>query len=726
MVKIKSGALSYCQSTVFYMQFNLRNFISNLCLFRCKMSETRSRTSSGSSGHGDSAGHLLQCPLCSAPYDEYQHEAKLLSCHHSMCLGCAQQLAIDRPAFKCPLCRKKTTVPAKGVSALQTNFYVSSVRDIVVPGAPAAESCPKHSGQPLLFFCETCMQPICMNCTVLDHEKSAGHIIKDITDTLKLHTEILQAKVHKAERSIADKQNTLQCLRTEMGTLETTKSVAFERLNETFVQLQTKLEGRKKAVMKELEDLYTARKQEIVEKAQSLKVEAKQLQNINQGYQDMMAAGNPVKIVKAATDIDAMKQFEAMCQGGVGTKETKGFLEWKYEKGLVPCVEAISKFGEVRAAKALPGQIDVGVPHCTAGIATGIKVEILSLEGNELDGLPITVNITGPNETKLSNKVSSQGNGVYLVRFRPQLPGPHTIHLMFLGHPLGNFSKAFVVESNNPVQVIGSEGKKEGQLFHPTSVCLGPNNMIYVADMGNKRIHMFDLEGGSAGTFTVGSSKATTYDIAINAATQELFCTKVAPDGETGRMTANSVRLFGLDGEKRRQFINRAMLNALFITVNSKGWIICTDAADNCAYIYTKEGTVLKKFGTPGTDPGQFQFPAAICVNKKDEIFIVDTRNHRIQMFQPDGNFLSQFGTHGSEPGQLFSPRGISVDDQGNILVADSQNRIQIFRTDGTFVTLIDSHSDPISEPYNMTVTSDGHVFVADFKNNCIKKFRYM
>ena len=692
------------------------------------MSESKSRSSSsGSNSHLESTGHLLQCPLCSSPYDEYDHEAKLLSCHHSLCLGCAKQLAIDRQAFKCPLCRKKTAVPPKGgVSVLQTNFNVSSVRDIVIPGAPTTESCAKHSGQPLLFFCETCMQPICMNCTVLDHEKSSGHVIKDITETVKLHSEILSSKVHKAEKALTLRQSTLQCLKTEMGTLETTKSVSVDQLHETFTQLQTKLEGRKKALLKEIEETYSTKKQEIVEKAQGIKAEAKELQQVKADYQQAVESGNPIRIVKVATNIEAVRSLELMYQKENNAKETKGFIEWKYDKGLMSFVEAMNNFGEIRTSKPLPGQIDVSVPHCTASIPTNIRVEILSSEGNEIDGLPITVNIAGPNGSQLATKVHNQGKGVYFVRFRPKLPGPHTVHIMLLKQPLGDFSRAFVVESNNPIQVIGGEGKKDGQLFHPTSVLLGPNNQLYVADMGNKRIQMFDLEGHPNGTFGVGSSKATTYDIAINTATEELFCTKVAPDGETGRMVANSVRVFGLDGEKKRQFINRGMINALFITLNSKGWIICSDAADNCVYIYSKEGTVLRKFGSSGTEPGQFRFPSALCVTKNDEIYVSDTRNHRIQIFKPDGNFVKEFGTHGEEPGELFSPRGVAVDDQGNVLVADSQNRIQVFRTDGTFVALIDSQKDPISEPYNMAVTKDGHVYVADFKNNCIKKFKYM
>ena len=150
-----------------------------------------------------------------------------------------------------------------------------------------------------------------------------------------------------------------------------------------------------------------------------------------------------------------------------------------------------------------------------------------------------------------------------------------------------------------------------------------------------------------------------------------------------------------------------------------------TDSVNNCFYIFSKEGNLLKKVGELGEKAGQFNFPSAVCTSKDDTILISDTNNNRVQIFAKNGKFLRQFGGEGHRKGQFRSPRGLAADPQGNILVADSQNRIQVFRSDGSFVSCIDSLGDKINEPYNMAVTKDGHVLVADFKNNCIKKYRY-
>lgn len=62
-------------------------------------------------------------------------------------------------------------------------------------------------------------------------------------------------------------------------------------------------------------------------------------------------------------------------------------------------------------------------------------------------------------------------------------------------------------------------------------------------------------------------------------------------------------------------------------------------------------------------------------------------------LLDPYGNVLHVFGREGSEPGQLKHPRGITTDPQGFILVADSgNNRIQVFRPDGSYVCHFGSH----------------------------------
>ena len=271
---------------------------------------------------------------------------------------------------------------------------------------------------------------------------------------------------------------------------------------------------------------------------------------------------------------------------------------------------------------------------------------------------------------------------------------------------------------------------RQTEMNRPTSVAIcEANGNIYVADMGNKRILIYNAVGELLAQFKIGSNKATAYDIKINAATEELLCTKIG-QGEAGQTQGNTVVVFSLTGERKQHFVNGELRKALFLAVNSKGQIIVTDSSLNGFIIHSKEGVAVKKVGGQGTGQGQFNFPSAVCIGKDDMILVSDTVNNRVQIFSKTGKFLHEFGGKRNDTdddtikGRLFSPRGIAADDRC-VLVADSRNRIQVFKYDGTFLASIQSLGDPIQEPYNMTLTKDGHVLVADFKNNCVKKFRY-
>jgi hypothetical protein len=59
---------------------------------------------------------------------------------------------------------------------------------------------------------------------------------------------------------------------------------------------------------------------------------------------------------------------------------------------------------------------------------------------------------------------------------------------------------------------------------------------------------------------------------------------------------------------------------------------------------------------------------------------VADTGNYRIQKFTPGGLFLNKWGSFGSDSGQFDGPTGLALSPNGNIYVADTINqRIQVF-----------------------------------------------
>ena len=97
------------------------------------------------------------------------------------------------------------------------------------------------------------------------------------------------------------------------------------------------------------------------------------------------------------------------------------------------------------------------------------------------------------------------------------------------------------------------------------------------------------------------------------------------------------------------------------------------------------------------------------------------------QVFDHNGEFLFCFGSNGEGNGQFNAPTGLAVDAQDNILVADWGNsRIQIFDSQGSFLSFVNTVVCPLYGPQGLALTHDGHIVVADSGNHCFKLYKYL
>ncbi len=96
-------------------------------------------------------------------------------------------------------------------------------------------------------------------------------------------------------------------------------------------------------------------------------------------------------------------------------------------------------------------------------------------------------------------------------------------------------------------------------------------------------------------------------------------------------------------------------------------------------------GDVLRTFGSPGGEPGQFKIPNSLCVDAEGFVYVSDTHNWRIQKLTSRGKSVWVKGAPGYLLGQFGRPRGIRVADDGVIYVVDGATEIvQMFDSDGT------------------------------------------
>ncbi|KAK3913719.1 E3 ubiquitin-protein ligase TRIM71 [Frankliniella fusca] len=132
-------------------------------------------------------------------------------------------------------------------------------------------------------------------------------------------------------------------------------------------------------------------------------------------------------------------------------------------------------------------------------------------------------------------------------------------------------------------------------------------------------------------------------------------------------------------------------------------------------------------FGRQGAEDGQFLRPWGICSDRQGRLIVADRSNNRIQVFRPDGTFLFKFGAHGSGPGQFDRPAGVASDAGGRIIVADKDNhRIQIFNAEGQYLHSfgeMGSKNGQFNYPWDVDVNAAGQIIVADTRNHRIQLF---
>ena len=142
--------------------------------------------------------------VCSICTEIFTHP-KLLPCFHTFCLQCLQQYVSSfskDDQFPCPLCRYQATVPEKGVTAFQTNFYIEAraERQVHKEGG-----CCGVCAQQATHSCRECEILLCESCTrchqTLPSSRSHMLINLDKSDDAKLFLEAQTfCEIHKDEK----------------------------------------------------------------------------------------------------------------------------------------------------------------------------------------------------------------------------------------------------------------------------------------------------------------------------------------------------------------------------------------------------------------------------------------------------------------------------------------------------------------------------------------------
>jgi sugar lactone lactonase YvrE len=143
----------------------------------------------------------------------------------------------------------------------------------------------------------------------------------------------------------------------------------------------------------------------------------------------------------------------------------------------------------------------------------------------------------------------------------------------------------------NLIRKMGTAGKKHtltepGQFSVPTNVAVDADGNLYVTDMYNNRVEVFDADG-------------------------------------------NFIRQWGKQGDRPGTFSRPKG-----IAIDADGHVWVADAVQDILQCYTADGQFLMWMGGHGLFPGQFRALAGLYIDKNNRIFTSEQYPGRVQMFR--------------------------------------------------------------------------------------------
>src|SRR5580658_534998 len=172
-----------------------------------------------------------------------------------------------------------------------------------------------------------------------------------------------------------------------------------------------------------------------------------------------------------------------------------------------------------------------------------------------------------------------------------------------------------------PMMVFDRDGNflrswGEGQYPRAHGVHLGPDESIYLTDDGGHFVRKCCLEDG-----------------------------KVLLE-------------LGIPGKPAEYMSGEPFHRCTHTALAPNGDIYVSDGYGNaCVHKYSPDGKLLKSWGEPGTDPGQFNIVHNISCDPDGWVYVADRENHRIQVFDGNGKYEAQWNNL-HRPCGIFMPSG--------------------------------------------------------------------
>lgn len=160
----------------------------------------------------------------------------------------------------------------------------------------------------------------------------------------------------------------------------------------------------------------------------------------------------------------------------------------------------------------------------------------------------------------------------------------------------------------------------------PRSFKLDRFNNIYILDIFNEKVLVFDQNGKQIRSISFPEKYGFISDLAIDSIGNVYLIDSTMATVYVAPKDSASFSIFKSDLKDYINFPSN-------ITVDAKGVIYISDLSGGVISILTQDGTFRGHQSGYGWKEGLLRYPSQICINDKGDLFIADRENSRVQIF---------------------------------------------------------------------------------------------
>ena len=626
---------------------------------------------------------LLTCAVC---YEMYK-KPKYLPCHHSYCEECIAKL-LKESKIICPECREISTAPLGGVKDLPNNFFINHLMDEVtlkrkVEGEEKA-TCDKCTEAAIaITLCLECVVFLCDYCNEY-HKRSKEYGNHSVIPLNDLQSKMKEVKLQPKAKQMLCQDHDLDL------------NFFCETCDQLICHYCTTNEhsGHVHNSVKKMANKHRKELEKIMEPVEKMIVDLSALR------QKVKAAGDDIGSQTTEVDQQIDSYYEELHQQ---LQQQREVLKRKLQEKSTQKKKAIS----------------LQLEHIQAQLESVKELNDAVTNGSDRDTLFAKKQVSNDTKrlTESYRRLGTSPVELATIEFVPvkeyKQPFPQFGQLYDDSPMPGNCE----VITGIPLQSL-VENKVNLKIItktHKNIHCSKGGSHIVVQLQSSRGIVPVEVKDNENGTYSASFVAKQVGEAKLS----------VTIEGEHIKDSPYSV-MVGRDYKSIDEPIKIIKYDSgylgctLAIAFGRDGvWAVTNNY--QCVYIFDSQDQLVRKFGSYGKGNGQLSSPYGLAFDVNNHLYVSEHGNHRVQKFNINGEYLLQFGHQGSGNGQLSSPNGITVHNEKLYIAESEGNRISVFQLDGQFCCIIGSGQ--LSNPYDVTVSGNGHLLVADYDNHCISSF---